>query len=96
MVIYESHKILQFINESNLQEHNSKNGAPKILAECTLPLTGKNCVDMIITEKAVFKVDKEKGLILTEIAPDITMEQLIASTGCPFQLADDIIPMKQI
>lgn len=51
---------------------------------------------MIITEKAVFKVDKEKGLILTEIAPDITMEQLIASTGCPFQLADDIIPMKQI
>jgi 3-oxoacid CoA-transferase len=77
-------------------EHNSKNGAPKILAECSLPLTGKNCVDMIITEKAVFEVDKEKGLTLTEIAPDITMEELVASTGSSFKIADDIIPIKQI
>ncbi|KAG5678519.1 hypothetical protein PVAND_008186 [Polypedilum vanderplanki] len=77
-------------------EHNSKNGAPKILTECSLPLTGKNCVDMIITEKAVFEVDKEKGLTLIEIAPDVTMEQLVASTGCSFKIADEIIPMKQI
>jgi 3-oxoacid CoA-transferase len=78
------------------QEHNSKNGTPKILSECSLPLTGKNCVDLIITEKAVFSVDKEKGLTLTEIAPDITMEELISATGCTFQIADDLIPMKQV
>lgn len=51
---------------------------------------------MIITEKAVFTVDNEKGLTLTEIAPDVSMEQLVASTGCPFMIADDITPMKQI
>lgn len=80
----------------NIQEHNSKNGSPKILSECSLPLTGKGCVDMIITEKAVFEVDIEKGLTLTEIAPDIKMEELISSTGCAFKIADDLIPMKQV
>jgi 3-oxoacid CoA-transferase len=79
-----------------IQEHNSKNGGKKILTECSLPLTGKNCVDMIITEKAVFTVDKEMGLTLSEIAPDITMEELIASTGCSFKISDDICPMKQV
>ncbi|XP_070510077.1 succinyl-CoA:3-ketoacid coenzyme A transferase 1, mitochondrial-like [Chironomus tepperi] len=76
-------------------EHNSKNGAPKILSQCSLPLTGKNCVDMIITEKAVFSVDQDKGLTLMELAPDVNMEQLVASTGCPFRIADDLVPMKQ-
>lgn len=61
-----------------------------------MPLTGKNCVDMIITEKAVFEVDSEKGLTLTEIAPDVTMEQLISSTGSAFKIADNLIPMKQV
>lgn len=79
-----------------LQEHNSKNGAPKILSECSLPLTGKNCVDLIITEKAVFEVDSERGLTLTEKAPDVTMEELISSTGSAFKIADDLIPMKQV
>lgn len=78
------------------QEHNSKNGAPKILNECSLPLTGKNCVDMIITEKAVFTVDKDKGLTLIEIAPDVNMEQLVASTGCPFKISHEITSMKQV
>ena len=79
-----------------LQEHNSKNGAPKILTECTLPLTGKNCVDMIITEKAVFSVEKDVGITLMELAPDVHMEELVASTGCPFRIADDLLPMKQV
>lgn len=51
---------------------------------------------MIITEKAVFEVDSEKGLTLTEIAPDVTMEQLISSTGSAFKIADNLIPMKQV
>ncbi|CAO1371534.1 unnamed protein product [Diamesa serratosioi] len=76
-------------------EHNSKNGGKKILNECTLPLTGKNCVDMIVTEKAVFNVDSEKGLTLIEIAEDITLEQLVCDTGCVFAVSEDLKPMQQ-
>lgn len=79
-----------------LKEHNSKNGAPKILSECTLPLTGKNCVDMIITEKAVFTVDSETGLTLTEIAPDVGMEEVVQATGCTFRVASNVIPIQQV
>merc|ERR1712242_373878 len=57
-------------------EHTAKGGGHKILETCTLPLTGKNCVDMVITEMGVFNVDPEKGLTLTEISPDFTLEQI--------------------
>lgn len=77
-------------------EHNSKNGAPKLLKECSLPLTGKNCVDMIITEKGVFEVDHEKGLTLIEKADDVTMEDLVQSTGAIFRVAEDLKPMQQV
>jgi 3-oxoacid CoA-transferase len=76
-------------------EHTSKNGAPKILKECSLPLTGKHCVDLIITERAVFTVDNEKGLTLIEKAEDVTMEELVQSTGCIFRIAEDLKPMQQ-
>jgi 3-oxoacid CoA-transferase len=78
------------------QEHNSKNGAPKILKECSLPLTGKNCVDMIVTEKGVFEVDQEKGLTLTEKAEEVTIEDIVQSTGCIFRVAEDLKPMQQV
>lgn len=77
-------------------EHNSKDGSKKILSECSLPLTGKGCVDMIITEKVVFKVDKEKGLTLIEIAEDHSVEDVISSTGCDFEVSPDLKPMQQI
>lgn len=79
-----------------LQEHTSKGGAPKILKECSLPLTGKNCVDLIITEKGVFEVDYEKGLTLIEKADDVTMEELVQATGCLFRIAEDLKPMQQV
>ena len=77
-------------------EHNAKDGGHKILTNCTLPLTGKSCVDMIVTEKAVFDVDKEKGLTLIEIAEDTSLEEIIMSTGCEFDVAPDLKPMGQI
>ncbi len=64
--------------------HTAKDGSHKILTECNLPLTGKRCVDMIITESAVFDVDAEAGLSLKEKAADVTLEQLRAMTGCQF------------
>ncbi|XP_055324160.1 succinyl-CoA:3-ketoacid coenzyme A transferase 1, mitochondrial isoform X1 [Sitodiplosis mosellana] len=76
-------------------EHNSKDGGHKILGKCNLPLTGKNCVDMIITEKGVFEVDKEAGLTLIEIAEDFQIEDIIASTGCEFAVSEDLKPMRQ-
>ncbi|CAH2075347.1 unnamed protein product, partial [Iphiclides podalirius] len=77
-------------------EHTAKNGAHKILPECSLPLTGKNCVDMIITEKCVFEVDKGKGLILTELAEGVTVEDVIVSTGCEFTVASKIRKMGDV
>lgn len=77
-------------------EHSSKGGQPKILEACTLPLTGKNCVDVIITEKAVFEVDKEAGLTLTEIADGVKIEDIVNTTGCQFKVSPELKPMAQV
>ncbi|XP_050315794.1 succinyl-CoA:3-ketoacid coenzyme A transferase 1, mitochondrial isoform X2 [Anthonomus grandis grandis] len=77
-------------------EHTAKDGSHKILESCTLPLTGKQVVDMIITEKAVFSVDRENGLTLIEIADGVGVEDILVSTGCEFQVAEDLKPMGQV
>ena len=61
-----------------LMDHNAKDGSPKIVNKCSLPLTGKEVVDLIITNLGVFEVDK--GIKVLEIAPDITKQELINST----------------
>jgi len=76
--------------------HSADDGSHKIVSNCTLPLTGRNCVDMIITEKGVFTVDKEVGLTLTEIADGIGVEDIIAATGCDFEVSPDLKPMVQV
>jgi len=70
--------------------HTAKDGSHKILKDCNLPLTGRRCVDMIITECAVFDVDPQKGLSLKEKAAEITLEQLHSMTGCEFAVAKDL------
>lgn len=77
-------------------EHTAKGGKPKILNKCSLPLTGKQCVDMIITEKCVFDVDHEKGLTLIEIADGVSVQDVIETTKCEFQVSPDLKPMQQI
>jgi len=71
-------------------EHNAKGGGQKILQNCTLPLTGKNCVNMIITEKCVFTVDKEIGLTLIELSDGVTMQDIVDSTGASFIVSPDL------
>ena len=70
-----------------LMEHTAKDGSPKLLAACALPLTGKGVVDMVITDLCVFTVDKAKGLTLTELHPGVTLEEVTAKTGCAFVVA---------
>lgn len=70
-------------------EHCDKNGDPKILKRCTLPLTGARCVTDIVTERCYFKVG-DKGLTLMELAPGYTVEDIRAHTGADFDLADEI------
>ncbi|MGX4600202.1 3-oxoacid CoA-transferase subunit B [Faecalimicrobium sp. JNUCC 81] len=65
-------------------------GKSKILKECTLPLTAKGVVDMIITEFAVMEVTKE-GLVVKEISEDITIEELRAMTEADLIIADDLV-----
>lgn len=77
-------------------EHTAKGGKHKILEACSLPLTGKQCVDMIITEMGVFEVEKGKGLVLTEIAEGVTLDQVKEATGCEFVVADPLKPMMQV
>ncbi|KQZ77252.1 succinyl-CoA--3-ketoacid-CoA transferase [Sphingopyxis sp. Root214] len=64
-----------------VMEHNAKDGSPKFIPECTLPLTGKNVVDMIITDLAVFKRDDhESPFKLIELAPGVTPEDVAGKT----------------
>ena len=67
-----------------VMEHCAKDGSPKILRQCTLPLTGKGVVSLIITDLCVFAVNPGGGLALTELHPGVTLDEVHAKTGCPF------------
>ena len=68
-----------------LMEHVSREGAPKLLERCSLPLTGKGCVGMVITDLAVFSRTDAAGLVLTDLAPGVSVDEVRARTGAAFR-----------
>jgi 3-oxoacid CoA-transferase subunit B len=70
-----------------VMEHTAKDGTPKIVEHCSLPLTGTGVVDLIVTDLCVFACDKTKGgLTLLELAPDVSLDEVKGKTAAPFAL----------
>lgn len=78
-----------------VMEHNSRDGSPKIVKQCDLPLTGSNCVDMIITEKCVFRIIPDQGLTLVELRKGLSLDDIKQSTGCDFKVDQNLCEMRQ-
>jgi len=70
-----------------VMDHASKAGEPKLLHQCSLPLTGKEVVDLVITNLGVFEVERGKGMKLIELAPDVTLDEIKAQTEAKFEVA---------
>ena len=73
-------------------QHTDRDGSPKILPECTLPLTGRRCTDMIVTDLGVVRVT-DAGLVLLEYAEDTTPDAVARATGAPLDIRG-AVPMQ--
>ncbi len=74
-------------------QHVDKKGNPKLLKECTLPLTGINCVHHIVSDFGVIQITNQ-GFLLTEYAPDLKPEEIKAATGANLEISKDIIEIQ--
>jgi len=72
-------------------EHVSRKGAPKLIPACTLPLTGLQCIDMVITDLCVLEMDPDdRRFVLTELAPGVTVDEVLEKTTAEIRVAESI------
>ncbi len=71
-------------------EHCTRKGGLKVLKECTLPLTGKACVDLLITDLAVFEIERGKGMTLIELAPGVTEAEVREKTEADYAISPNL------
>jgi 3-oxoacid CoA-transferase len=69
-----------------MMDHCAKDGSPKIIEECNLPVTGRGVVDLLVTDLCAFRIDRAEGFILTDLAPNVSLEEVRAKTGCSFKV----------
>lgn len=76
-----------------VMQHTDRKGNPKLLKECTLPLTGVNCIDMVVTDFGVFDF-ANNGFVLRELAPGVSVDDVIKATDAPVKVDGDIPTME--
>jgi 3-oxoacid CoA-transferase subunit B len=77
-----------------MMEHTAKGGAPKLIPKCTLPLTGKRCIHMVITDLCVFEMDEQRQRFrLTELAPGVTVDEIKSKTSAEILIAPKLAPV---
>ena len=76
-----------------VMEHTNKAGESKILKKCTLPLTGKAVVDLVITDLCVFEIDRGKRMQLVELAPGVTLDEVKSKTEANFEVSESLREM---
>lgn len=76
-----------------VMQHMDRSGSKKLLDKCTLPLTGTNCIDLVVTDFGVFGFNKN-SFVLKEIAPGMTVEEIKNATGAPVTVVDNLPVMK--
>jgi acyl CoA:acetate/3-ketoacid CoA transferase beta subunit len=70
-----------------MMDHCNKKGAPKFIPQCTLPLTGKACIDMLVTDLGVFEMNQDaRRFQLIELAPEVTLDDVRAKTTATFDI----------
>ena len=74
-------------------QHSNREGESKLLSACTLPLTGVGCVKKVVTDLAVLEIDPQRGFILLERAPGVSVDEIIAKTGGRLIVEGDVPEM---
>jgi len=74
-------------------QHVDRSGEKKLLDKCTLPITGVDCIDLVVSDFGVFSI-KDKRFVLLEKAPDVSVEDIIKHTGAPVDVSPQLIEMK--